>query len=1059
MFTLRKKTILTFIIPGLLATGIVVSFLHVSLLDSAIQQWGPDNKYLIHTLKNHLVSSIDASKRLLISTSKQPAFSSLPYLDQVNPEINGIPEHIDTEKRRILETLKTDFGTFSVLFVLSPDGNHYISHPYAVQEKLSKFNLSDRPYFIEATRTKNVVISDSFFGADGIPAVAIDVPILNSDNDIIAHLGGVIHLIKLSKLLDAKVISPFDAGFIVDNKNQLIAQTKTPHLANNQWKNINKQLRQKQNTSNITQEFADPEDGSEYLVSSGFLSNGWLLALLRNKKSIIETVRPQVFSISFLVFFMLIAIGFIGFMLVIRMTQRWEDAERQLRHAHDDLEERVVARTHELEHSEQRFRRLFENSEISILNEDFSAVYQSLNKLRNDGIKDIRLYLQKNPQKARDILVSIKILQVNKSSLKLFNAKDKSEFIFNINAALGAAAIEVFIDSLSAIWDGKKTFRSEVNVKTLSGKQFIAIISFQIPDTEAGFKSIPVSILDISEQKAFAKNLRLASAVFETATEGIMVTDTNNKIQMVNNAFCLITGYKSEEVLGKDLSILKSSYHDDLFYKDLYETLHQKGTWTGEIWNRRKNGEIYPEWLAISTMRNDKGQREGYVSLFSDITKRKQDEEHILHQANYDSLTGLANRNLFSDRFSHALQQADRDSHQVALLFIDLDRFKYVNDTLGHPLGDQLLQEAGRRLVDCLRKSDTVARLGGDEFAVILPEIVELQNVNDAVIKILSSLALPYRLEDNDVFISASIGITIYPDDGQTTEVLIRNADTAMYKAKDEGRNGFHFFTLEMNLEAQQRRVLESALYKALDNKEFYLCFQPIIDMKNNTISSAEALIRWNHPAKGTISPAEFIPIAEEVGLIVPIGEWVIREACKAAVRWSKNMPESPCVTVNLSSCQFQRENIPTLVETVLLETGLAPEKLTLEITESLLVADNETTLSQLQKIRQLGVGLSIDDFGTGYSSLSYLKKFPINTLKIDRSFILELPANPEDSALVKGILSMAHSLNLTVVAEGVETQEQSEFLKSHHCQYVQGYFYSKPLSDKDFFSFLTLNT
>ncbi len=1176
----RKQIILSFIAPSILATGVVVSFLHVRLLDSAIDQWIENNQNFISLLKEHISDHIDTSKQLLIATSEQPAFSSLDFLDQVNPKINGIPESAGIEKRQILETLR---NTFSILFVLSPNGDHYISHPYTVQKKLIKFNLSDRSYFIQASKTKQAVISNSFIGADGIPAIAIDVPILNNKNTIIAHLGGVFHLSKLEHLVNTDVIAPFNAGFIVDKKNHIIAQTKIPLLEHKKWQIIlnnlktNKTVIGSKHNKDTIQNYTDPQTDKTYIISSSTMANGWFMVLLKDKNSLTQSIRPQVLTISFLVFLMLTAIGFIGFILAIKIAQHWKSAEDKLLQAQNELEARVIDRTYKLEQSEQRFRRLFENSETSIWNEDFSKVKQKLTALRQAGVTDLYHYLQENTHELYQFIHSVKIIDINEATLVLFGAQSKKDFIGHIDKTFGSDGIEVFIQGLCAIWNNDKKFHSQANYRTLDGKEFTAIISFQLPEIEEDFSSIPVSIYDISDrieaekklsklsqvveqspvsviitdtmgnieyvnhkfetttgylshevigenprilssgkktkqeyealwqtilsgdvwtgifynkgkkgnffweraqisslkddtgqithfisikenisqQRSDEKNLRLASAVFEIAAEGIMVTDTDNHIQLVNQAFSKITGYSNDEALGKSPAFLKSGRHKAEFYQEMFATLEQTNTWNGEIWNRRKNGEIYPQWLSISTMRDSEGYKEGYVSLFSDITKRKKDEEYILHQANYDPLTGLANRNLFSDRFSHALKQVERNKHQVALLFIDLDRFKNINDTLGHLLGDQLLKQASKRLQACLRKSDTVARLGGDEFSVILPDIMDVQSINSTVEKILSAIAKPFKLDGHDAFISASIGITIYPDDADSVQELIRNADSAMYKAKDKGRNGFHFFTQAINIEAQQRRVLENALHKALSNKEFYLCFQPIINLKTNTIGSTEALVRWRHPEKGIISPVDFIPLAEEISLIIPIGEWILREACREAVKWGKNTSSSPCVAVNLSSRQFQQQNIPQLVASVLAETGLAPEKLTLEITESLLVSDNDSTLEQLQEIRKMNIGLAIDDFGTGYSSLSYLKKFPITILKIDRSFIMDLPDNKEDAALVTGILSMAHSLKLKVIAEGVETQAQEDFLKSHGCQFIQGYLHSKPLPKDDFFKLL----
>ena len=453
-------------------------------------------------------------------------------------------------------------------------------------------------------------------------------------------------------------------------------------------------------------------------------------------------------------------------------------------------------------------------------------------------------------------------------------------------------------------------------------------------------------------------------------------------------------------------------------------------------------------------MRDDQGELEGYVSLFSDITKRKQNEARILHQANFDSLTGLANRSLFADRLSRSLELAKKSHTNMALLFVGLDNFKAVNETLGHSVGDQLLQEVARRLSANLTKSDTVARLGSDEFAVILSEKDNLRRAEDLADTLLTAISEPYSANGQEAFITASIGVSVYPQDGDNTEDLLRKADIAMYRAKENGRNVAQFFTLEMDIEAQQRRGLEQMLRRALANNEFSLNFQPIVDQHGSVIS-AEALIRWPHPEKGIISPAQFIPLAEEKGLIIPIGEWVLHEALKTAASWQTLSDNPPSVSVNLSSVQLKRQNIPALIKRLLCKTGLPAEKLTLEITESLLMSDDAETLEQLERLRDMDINISIDDFGTGYSSLSYLKKFPISHLKIDRSFVQELPENDEDAALVKAIIAMSQSLNLRVIAEGVETQAQSDFLAALNCQYIQGYLNSKPLTEEAFKAYL----
>ncbi|WP_210398058.1 EAL domain-containing protein [Motiliproteus sediminis] len=550
---------------------------------------------------------------------------------------------------------------------------------------------------------------------------------------------------------------------------------------------------------------------------------------------------------------------------------------------------------------------------------------------------------------------------------------------------------------------------------------------------------------DITERKQKDARLKMASTVFDTTSEAIIVTNSDNKIQMVNPAFTRISGYEADEVIGRDPGILSSGHHDAGFYEEMNRELLANNRWEGEIWNRRKNGEIFPEWLSIVRVLDDFGQVEQFVAVFSDISKRKETEGLLYQQANYDLLTELPNRMLASDRLYSALSRAKRLKTQLAVLHIGIDRFKWVNDTYGHDAGDSLLKDTGSRLSSVVGESDTVARLNGDEFLVVLPEIRSSHDAEQVASALVHRLAKPFQLDKGEAYLAASIGISLYPIDAEDVTALLHHADSAMWRAKEAGGNGYRFFTHEMNVEAQARADLEKDLRRAVVEQQFEVYYQPLIGMQGGRVTGAEALIRWNHPEQGVIPPGRFIPLAEETGLIVPIGQWVLEQVCQQLNSWAAQGQLSLRVAVNMSPKQcFESNGVETICR-VIRESRVDTGSLVLEITESMLMED-ERALRSLQQIRDLGVRLSMDDFGTGYSSLSYLKHFPIDILKIDRSFIMGLPGDRGDAALVEAIVAMARSLELEVVAEGVELDSQKEFLHSLECNYLQGFYYGKPM-------------
>ncbi|MBV0932746.1 EAL domain-containing protein [Marinobacterium weihaiense] len=550
---------------------------------------------------------------------------------------------------------------------------------------------------------------------------------------------------------------------------------------------------------------------------------------------------------------------------------------------------------------------------------------------------------------------------------------------------------------------------------------------------------------DITQQKAIEEQLRMIEAVFRTSNEAIMVADRNGLIKTINPAFTRITGYTLEEVRGKNPSMLSSGRHDALFYQEMWEEIGRNGSWSGEIWNRRKSGNIYPEWLSVSVIHDEHGEPNEYVAVFSDITKRKNDEAQIVRQAYYDDLTELPNRTLLADRLNLAIATADRDEQVIALLFIDLDRFKYVNDSMGHEYGDDLLKQVAKRLNGCVRDTDTVARFGGDEFVILLHNIKSDSDAAYVASKLLESLCTPFVLAGREIIIGASIGIAMHPGDANTAEMLIRNADLAMYKAKQSGRNQAHFFTSAMQEHANERMTLEQDLRHALELNQLEVYYQPIVAGDSGRVVGVEALLRWHHPEHGAIPPDQFIPLAEETGLIGQIGEWVLETACQQVQQLNRN-GAGLYLSVNISERQRDLGLDADAVSAVLAHYALPPDALMLEITEGLLLQDSEETLAWLEGFKALGVSLAIDDFGTGYSSLGYLRRFPVDTLKIDREFIRDLNNDRYADSLVAAIISMAASLELRLIAEGVETDKQQRTLVSQSCRYMQGYRFCHPL-------------
>ena len=560
---------------------------------------------------------------------------------------------------------------------------------------------------------------------------------------------------------------------------------------------------------------------------------------------------------------------------------------------------------------------------------------------------------------------------------------------------------------------------------------------------------------DITQQRQATKDLRMAATVFEHSTAAILVTDPAGYIVQVNEAFSRISGYASADALDQLPNLLTSTQVPAEQLHFIFDQLRHSGSWEGEMRLKRKTGGDYPAWVGITAVQDDEGDLVSYVAFFSDISERKASEQRIHRLAYYDPLTLLPNRTLFQDRLHTALQAADRHQQWVVLMFLDLDRFKPINDSLGHAAGDRMLQDVARRLLGCVSEDDTVARMGGDEFTLLLQARSTREGALNRAIHvaelILASLTRAFILEGREFFVTASIGIALSPQDGQELSQLMKNADTAMYHAKDRGKNNFQFYQADMNATALERLELESDLRHALEQGEFILYYQPQFSGDGKRLIGAEALLRWQHPRRGLVPPNDFIPVLEELGLVVQVGDWVLAEACRQFMAWQSAEVRLPKISINLSARQFVDGQLEQRVAETLHSSGIAAASLELEMTESMLMQDVDQALSTLVRLKQLGVGIAIDDFGTGYSSLNYLKQFPIDVLKIDRSFVDGLPDGEQDAQIARAIIAMAHSLNLAVIAEGVETQAQLDFLRDHDCDEIQGYLLGRPMPAAQF--------